>query len=108
MPKISDIHVTLSLTDRFTPEVLRVRYKLLTPIGRRVPPKGSMARHMLMLQVAVRRLGRVLVRDIPGASKVPWVQVGRTWGRWLEWIGTIYIVFVVAFVVVGWFLGWFG
>ena len=99
-----DITVTIRAVDRATPGLRRARWHFLRPINHGLPPRGSMAWQSLELHVALRRLGRELVKGIPGASAVPWAEIGATWGRGLDRIGTVYLV-VVAVIVVVWLLG---
>ena len=55
----------LHVIDRFTSEVHRARWLLLTPIGRVVPPRGTLARSAAELHVRIRQVGRAVLRGLP-------------------------------------------
>jgi hypothetical protein len=71
----------------------------LTPIGRSIPPKGTLHRQQMELMVRLRQAGRAVAAAIPGGSSVDWREVGTTWDRRLQWLGVAYLLFAVAFLV---------
>lgn len=95
---MGDIRVRITAIDRFTPELHRARYHCLTPIGHRIPLRGTLHRQQLELAVRLRQAGRAIARAIPGGTEVPWAKVGSMWMRRLEWLGVVYLVFVALLV----------
>ena len=99
MAKLGTGTVTIRVVDEATPALLALRYRFLTPIGHKVPPKGTMHRQMLELQVRMRQAGRAIAATIPGGSQVNWREAGARWDRWLQAIGVAYLAFAAGVTV---------
>ena len=76
----------------------RIRYPFLTPIGRNVPPRGTLARAALEAGVGRRRAVRALLAAFGVRHRVDFAP---TWRR-LELFAIIYVAWMVGIMAILW------